>query len=473
MKQSILKQILHPGDTFRVNIVHIENPQRFFVIKFTDLDELTKLEYEMDIEYSKGKQTHIIYFPKLHMCCALCIEEKWYRGSIEEINGNGPNDIRVRLVDDGRSITVGWHQLHTLKDRFIAWREFAFECSLADIKPLKENNYKWTDTTITEFIRMTSSLHLQITITSSNQFRYQVVLNVEKRYLDINLGGLLVKCKHALSTGPNSAIISPSLPYWAKLIQDDKQQTLTSWYENFKKTLKSLPIDSEDLEDLELFEKLNISNSENSDLLENSTEIVPEWLPAEPIEKTVFTAFPTYVDYDASIYLHDADKHSLLNWICKKNNEQVNSDLDRSIDDNWAPGEACLARYYLDRCWYRAVIQRSLPNNKFEVRFVDYGNIESCEVVDLYRMTPFANIPIQAVRFTIQGIRPKDGRETFGFNVLDLIHGVVVDKMCAVIVAYGEENKDVKKCSIRCNGNDLGKYLIKNGCVSVNDYDDE
>ena len=33
MKQSILKQILHPGDTFRVNIVHIENPQRFFVIK--------------------------------------------------------------------------------------------------------------------------------------------------------------------------------------------------------------------------------------------------------------------------------------------------------------------------------------------------------------------------------------------------------------------------------------------------------
>ncbi|XP_055907839.1 uncharacterized protein LOC129942792 [Eupeodes corollae] len=705
MKQSLLRPIHHTGEIFRVNVSHIENPHRFFAIKFAHLEELTKLENEMELDYTDPSQRQIIFYAQLHMCCALFFEEKWYRGCVEEING--PNNIRIRLVDDGRTITTNWRELYVLKERFLVHRELSIECSLADIQPLQEKNYEWTDNAIAEFVRMTSNPNIQMTISSSNQFRYQVILNVVKKHLDINVGAMLVKFKQAVSTGDCSVIAEnvrtspidkllisdtelkpipppaiktlkrtpiqvihinnpgdfyiymvehipgilkfqeqlqiaqeerlenetisedinwkvddhcllyasvnegasdqwfrgiiknidenePEAPYsvflrdkgvvlrdiqgrqlspiedvykrvsnaailchlacvhptggmktwshsaidefrhnishfesiggttqgsaknfsipvvlWGMLtetndalgpctpkytninkmlvsaglahlvekiditrqmdqfVQDEiqqGQQTLQDWYKNFKKTLDDLPVCSDDFEEPEL-NKSNISNYEIGDLIENN-KVVTEWLPAEPIEKTVFTAYPTYVDYDACVYLHDAEKHHLINGMKKKINEELDLGPGKVTDDKWAPGQPCLARYHLDGCLYRAVIHVALPNKKFEVRFVDYGNVEACELRDLYRMTAFPNIPIQAVRFTIEGIRPRGGQEKFCTTVLDLIHGLIVDKMCGVRVPNGEENKEVKQCRISFNRNDLTTYLIQNEFAS-------
>lgn len=710
MKQSLLRPMHISGEIFRVDVTHIENPQRFFAIKFAHLEELKNLELEMEAEYSDKKESYIIYYAQLHMCCALFVERKWYRGCIEEINA--PNDIRVRLVDDGRSVTASWRQLRVLKDKFLSQREMSIECSIAEIQPLQENNYEWTNNAIAEFVRMTSNPHIQMTIASSNQFRYQVILNVVKKHLDINIGAMLVKFKHALSTGDASAnvehnresatesfflpdeqlnkinppassssairslkrtpievihvnspgefyiylvehiagilkfqeqlqlaqesrlenetvfedvnwkendhclvltsvkenasdqwfrgvikeiddnnfdqsysvflrdkgvivrnvnncqlmkiednydrvtngailchlacvhptggmkkwshssidefqhninhfesigatiqgqtkngsipvvlwgiftetndALGPCTPKYTNInkmlvsaglahliekiditrqldqfVQQEIQQgeqTLQEWYDNFIKTLENLSICENDNND-PVLEKTNISNYELSDLVANieSGNIIAEWLPAEAIEKTVFTAYPTYVDYDAIVYMHDSEKHGLLNGMRKKINDQFDLGPATAIDEKWAPGQPCLARYHLDRFLYRATVQKLLSNNKFEVRFVDYGNVEVCEIIDLYRMTAFPNIPIQAVPFIIDGIRPKAGQEVFNTTTLDLIHGSIVDKLCGIRIPNGEHNKKIKKCSIRFENNDLASYLIQNG----------
>ena len=80
-------------------------------------------------------------------------------------------------------------------------------------------------------------------------------------------------------------------------------------------------------------------------------------------------------------------------------------------------GSLCLARFSLDKCWYRSRITRGNAE-QVEVMFVDYGNTEWKNIVDLYQLPQeFWDVPPQAQQFSLHGVSlPSNSEDKQGMN---------------------------------------------------------
>lgn len=138
------------------------------------------------------------------MCCAVKINDIWYRAVIEEIKEHG--QLNVRLVDEGRREVVNWRQAFVLLEQFRKKREFAIACTLADIEPLQENKYVYTTAAIKDFKQMTANPQLRMEVVAASSKIYKVALYICKKSLDINIGATMVKHKYGISTGESTQI---------------------------------------------------------------------------------------------------------------------------------------------------------------------------------------------------------------------------------------------------------------------------
>eukprot|EP00057_Strongylocentrotus_purpuratus_P024694 XP_011679168.1 PREDICTED: tudor domain-containing protein 1 isoform X1 [Strongylocentrotus purpuratus] len=73
-------------------------------------------------------------------------------------------------------------------------------------------------------------------------------------------------------------------------------------------------------------------------------------------------------------------------------------------------GEVCWAQFSCDKDWYRAAVLRELPNNEFDVQYIDYGNGEK---VPLSLMRPFSDnmaaVPVLGIKCCIAGLPNHNG----------------------------------------------------------------
>lgn len=157
-------------------------------------------------------------------------------------------------------------------------------------------------------------------------------------------------------------------------------------------------------------------------------------MPAKPIDKAVFIGIPTYVDISGVIYLHDAELESTLAAIKKVINATLNGSQQLPGDQFYSTGEPCLARYHLDKTFYRAVIRKATGHNRYEVQLVDYGIVEVCHVRDLRKNVICGRIPTLASKYRLTGVVPKQSDGSWPLVVLDALHALIVDKQCQVRV---------------------------------------
>lgn len=172
------------------------------------------------------------------------------------------------------------------------------------------------------------------------------------------------------------------------------------------------------------------------------------YLKPKPISKVIFTGYPTYVDHEAVVYLHDLEGKKYIEQINKnvkaflESEEWRNHELNRicesfdSATDYFEPGQACLARFHFDNQFYRAEVL-SFITDGFKVRFVDYGNEEECKFSDLYNVTAYPLIPMQSHKYKLYGIKPPNNEPRYSIHALDVLHKLIVDTICQVRV----ENK--------------------------------
>lgn len=166
-----------------------------------------------------------------------------------------------------------------------------------------------------------------------------------------------------------------------------------------------------------------------------------QYIKPEQIPKTVFTGYPTYVDHEAVIYLHDDEGKKYIDQInfnienFLKSPEWTKHELNTECNnDKWQPGLACLARFHFDKKYYRAEIVSILENDVAQVRFVDYGNIEECPFAELLYVCVYSMVPIQARKYKLYGIKPVNNESHHANNVLDTMHKIVVEKICQIRV---------------------------------------
>lgn len=196
------------------------------------------------------------------------------------------------------------------------------------------------------------------------------------------------------------------------------------------------------------------------------TAKAPEaWLQSKPIDKSIFAAIPTYVDYEAVIYLHDANDEAILNEIREIIMKTYGEyQLPKSFVPIYTPGQACLVRYHVDKRFYRGIVQKRKKND-FIVQFIDYGNMESVKPHELLPFAPLPKLPRIAHKYRIEGIRAKSENGAYTTDVLDIIHVTVVEKLVSIRVATEELQNPIKACNMRLGNMDVAEYLISAGHV--------
>ncbi|KAL5285250.1 RNF17 family protein [Megaselia abdita] len=267
----------------------------------------------------------------------------------------------------------------------------------------------------------------------------------------------------------------------------------------------NLPIDKSPFEDWKKIELKLKSENTFSDDNHNKVHLegpivmkakLNHYISPKMISKTVFTGYPTYVDHEAIIYLHDdegkkfieqinSNVEEFLNSLEWKNHELNNSMNRFSNSEDWEPGQACLARFHFDNKYYRAEIVSLMENDLIQVRFVDYGNVEECGYSDLLGITVYPNVPIQAHKYKFYGIKPVNTQSHHENHVLDTMHKMVVEKICQIRVEnkttssnssstfsypMSKDDPQFLMCSVKVDNNiDVVDYLLQKEMVECTD----
>ncbi|XP_055373704.1 RING finger protein 17-like [Condylostylus longicornis] len=461
-------------------VTHIESPGEFYIQLEKFCDGIIKLhkflqKYQEQI-LSENPEYQIKYNWKINDNCLvfLCLSEttvkEWYRGNIIDIKECKTSDKRnisytVYLRDHGKKIeNICNEQLSPIRSCDARICNATTKCHLACVKPTGGTGI-WSKAAKDQLKSYISKYEkLYATVQGENV----------NNSIPVILWGFCTEVSDALSptiykyVNINKTLHSLGFAQLVERFDRDKQiMKLTdvinqNEIEDLEQIMKSVDLQIEkESNEMKQTETVTESESEleNSDFSDNddSCEIWPQC----SIDKTLFTAYPTYVDYNGCIYLHDATKESLLEKIKKYLNKKFKNHINTNNEiTDFQPGEACIARYHGDSLYYRAEII-SVSNDVIQVCFVDYGNVEECNKDEIIRKTCFKKTPRLAVKYELYGIEPNalDGKWTK--DTLDLMHILIVTKLCCVTVKTTKKETSTKQCSIKIDALDLSEYLIE------------
>lgn len=201
-------------------------------------------------------------------------------------------------------------------------------------------------------------------------------------------------------------------------------------------------------------------------------EVTPieRWLPAKPIDKAIFVGVPTYVDNNGIIYLHDVDKERVLEMIKKVINAKYETSQQHPSDKFYAVGEPCMARFHIDEKFYRAIIRQAVNSSKYKVQFVDYGNIEECDLKDIRKNIICGRVPALVNKYRLTDVAPRTANGIWSTEALDTLHSLIVGKQCQVRVDTDMDTDaaGTVPCFLKVTGEcstDVSEYLLQTKLV--------
>ncbi|KAH8291870.1 hypothetical protein KR054_001855, partial [Drosophila jambulina] len=199
---------LQTGDIFMIQMMHVEHPQEFYVMRH-DLESerwRNRRNLQGHMEGLSLSTLENIFLGRLHLGCVLQSGDQWKRASIEEILSDGY--VRVRLVDDGPCQEVYWDKLFVLPSAF--WGpERTIKCRLADVETLQDFSYVWTPEATAFFKQLTSNPNLHMEVINFTEDVVYVALRIARAGLETtNVGVEMVAQGHCTSSGESSRMYS-------------------------------------------------------------------------------------------------------------------------------------------------------------------------------------------------------------------------------------------------------------------------
>ncbi|XP_018305979.1 RING finger protein 17 [Mycetomoellerius zeteki] len=409
-----------PKDPFKVEvrIQRVITPDCIYVAQMEHEQENEKLMLEMQKFYDKYHSESRNSWSEGALCTVYSAKDKsYFRAKILKIKSS--TEVLVYFYDMGIEETVTMKDIQVLHSKFAEEMTYCFKVKLVGILPCGGSS-TWPSlscTTLSEIIQNNAYCKFYITKPVQEEFSDDVI-PVELWVRQSKIPGPLAPTKIEINSINRmlveKGVALPIKDYFAKadsiLAEEFKQQLETSHWgmpndENVEWLDKDLTKHELDVT-MTSSPKHKVYDSTNRE----SSVKFSNWLPPIEITEEVFHAIATYVDNQCMVYLHP-----------------------KKYKKKWKEGEICIAQYHHNQKWYRGRIVNNL-GNVVQVEFVDYGNVEDCEIEHVTDDVRLGHIPIQCTKCVISGLRPASPNGKWMLHDLDRIHALLVDQECKVSI---------------------------------------
>ncbi|KAH8374971.1 hypothetical protein KR200_010067, partial [Drosophila serrata] len=339
---------LQIGDVFMIQMVHVEHPQEFYVMRH-DLEGercLKQSNLQRYMDFLNLSTLEHIFMGRLHLGCVVQLNDgQWKRASIEEILFDGY--VLVRLVDDGPCQKIFWDKLFVLPSEF--WEpERTIRCCLADVETLQNLSYVWTPEATAFFKQLTSNPKLHIEVINFTDDVVYVALRYTRGGSETtNVAVQMVAQGHCTSSGESSRMFTntQSVLQRSMLLDADTRRFLDR---QRVKAMELTPFREPEAEDEDRNKRVKVKVL----YIRHPHEFyvtLPQFLSQiEHLQKTVQTAAEA---------------------ICK---EQVPR-------TDWKVGDMCFVKVQaqsdLDTLWHRGVVTNVSSSCRYHVLLRDFGQV--------------------------------------------------------------------------------------------------
>ncbi|KAK2584668.1 hypothetical protein KPH14_007012 [Odynerus spinipes] len=465
-------QTIEP-DPFKVCVqVHqARSPDCIYVSDVSREEANMKLMAKMQSFYAKFHSQEKIDWTENAVCVVYSKKDKNYlRARILEIISQ--EEVLVFFYDMAIEEVISMKDIQPLHSRFQQQPAYLFKVKLAGILPCGGSS-TWPTSScqkLSDIINEKQNCQFYITKVADTEDSTEIPVQLWVK--QSRPEGPLSPTRIEISS-VNKMLVEAGLALPVKGYDDKTDKILAV---EFKRQLQQMQVTiPKSEENVQWFSMAQI-NSDSSDTSSQEEEYssatnvssaspsqnITDWLPALPMMKDHFIAIPTYVDHDGIIYLHPKRKGKFaLKRIESALNDFYKKVKIRPCDREWKEGDICIAQYHVNKKWYRAKVLRILPDNKIEVQFVDYGNIEECVIGTIKKRIILGHIPIQCTRCVIYGLNPNNEEDQWNTEDLDKIHKLLVENECEVSVLERRDTYIIVSITLlqpkKC---DLISYLV-------------
>lgn len=125
-------------------------------------------------------------------------------------------------------------------------------------------------------------------------------------------------------------------------------------------------------------------------------------------------------------------------------------------------GMMVIAQFSEDEAWYRGVV-RGLSSNDADVEFVDFGNSDKVPIASLRQIEKqFSNIPAQAVRCSLTGVRPLTQGQTWSGDAKDFLERLTENgAACHFLLHKG----NAYEVDLEASGKSVAKEMVAHAVV--------
>ncbi|XP_019698156.1 RING finger protein 17 isoform X2 [Harpegnathos saltator] len=387
------------------------------------------------------------------LCAVYSAKDKsYFRAQILKIKS--PTEVLVYFCDIGIDETVTMKDIQVLHPKFTKQPAHCFKVKLAGILPCGGSSI-WPSlscSTLTDIIRTNSRCKFYIT-KLVQQETCDNVIPVELWVKQIKIPGPLAPSKVEINSVNRmlveNGVALPIKDYFSKtdsvlvlefkrqllnshrLVSSDEQNDIQWINKNACRSVNCKIDDSSTSSENELLDQ-NISAGISEKKLDCS-KMQSDWLPPVEIVEEVFHAIPTYVDNDGAVYLHSLKQNAQLINFIEYELESHFLSKEIKIEKNWEKGDICIAKYHINNKWYRGRVLK-VSGTLLQIEFVDYGNVEECNISCATKNIKMDHIPIQCTKCVISGLSPETASGNWMLHDLDRLHFLLVDKKCEVCI---------------------------------------
>ena len=132
-----------------------------------------------------------------------------------------------------------------------------------------------------------------------------------------------------------------------------------------------------------------------------------QWLESVAPSSTDLTCSVSHVDWGCNLYISTIpDNQETLRIIQSVLQSKYAGSTHSQEDLHWTAGEACIAKFHLDKMWYRGMVLKVLDTGECIVKFVDYGSEERCKPGNMRKGLFLTDVPVQCIPVQMDSVRP-------------------------------------------------------------------
>ncbi|XP_034484439.1 uncharacterized protein LOC117789517 [Drosophila innubila] len=467
-----------------IKILHVVHPSEFYVTlthflpAIDDLRETVQKIAEKMYQHGESKEDwrtgDMCY---IRMKARGDWDELWHRGQIVEIHDNVEFKYDVKLRDIGEVIGGVHHSSLVIMDETLEKvSNSAVRCHLYGISA---KNSEWAPGAIQFFkfqVNMYSSLHvighgregdsLCVTLWGAFPEITGPFVPVVFKYININ--------NQLISDGWAEKISSLPLEVEEPIVSDHTTTTLDTCDPDLKACLDSVDklsasrhlLDESaadncfahdcEMPPLELLKDFNMETPTTG-----CAEAPLAWQLQRECKKSIYTAIPTYVNFQCEIYLSSASDKLFIQHMRKLLEERFRPMFDHQNHVPYVKGQAVVVKYHMDNLIYRGIVKSNInAKGLYTVYYVDYGNEEEVMPSEMLPYAPFSQLKALCWRVAVHGVQPKE--QQYSLTAMDTVHHQVVTKMCSVRVVEVKGPNGLPLCQIKVAGMDIATMMVDN-----------